>query len=224
MKRIAVIDDRIKDRMLVVEALNDAIESTDLSDEWEVIQSDPLIEAGEYASWLNEHQIDVLVIDERLFEASTGLRTPGYLGSDAVEAIRYTHKGLPILGISADTNTKEFNDRFGLFDDIIVRDELTNDPVSYFKRFTRKADNLLDDHKADLAKLSIISTEIATGSATDEQIEHARSIQEALSIPLTVTNIAKRQEWIAEYARQVELLEDIQQQIDELLSNSESKQ
>jgi len=222
MKKIAVVDDRVADREYAVESLNDAINSTGLGDKWEVVESSPLPQASEYASWINDNAIDILIIDERLFEASSGLRMPGYLGSDAVEDIRRTHKGLPILGISADTNTKEFNDRFGLFDDIIVRDELTRDPVSYLKRFIRKAENFIKDNKIDLAELSILSEKIATGKATDDDIQKAKSIQEGLSIPLTVPSMVKRQEWIDEYTKQVEDLEGIQKRIRDLLNGTGS--
>jgi len=223
MKRIAVIDDRVDDRELVAEGLNDAIESTGLRDDWEVIESDPLPEADEYASWINDNRIDILIIDERLFEASTGLPMPGYLGSDAVEEIRRTHRQLPILGISADPNTKEFNDRFSLFDDIIVRDELTHDPVSYLKRFTRKAENFIEDNKSNLAELSVLSEKIATGSATSDDIQKAKTIQAALSIPLSAPSMAKRQEWINEYARQIENLEIIQDKMNQLINNVNNK-
>jgi CheY-like chemotaxis protein len=222
VKTIAVVDDRVVDREYVVEALNDAIVSERLNNEWKVIESDPLVDTDEYATWINDNRIDILIIDERLFESSTSLRMPGYLGSDVVQQLRQTHKKLPILGISADTNTKEFNEKFGLFDDIIVRDKLTQDPVAYLKRFTRKAENFLEDNREDLAELSILSEKIATGDATDEDIQKARSIQEALSIPLTVSSIIKRQEWINEYTRQVEKLETIQQKIEQAIEDTGS--
>ncbi len=223
MKTIAVVDDRVKDRTYVVEALDDAINSERLSNEWQVIDSDPLAQSDEYATWINDNHVDILIIDERLFEASTSLRMPGYLGSDVVEQLRQTHKKLPILGISADTNTKEFNEKFGLFDDIIVRDQLTQDPVAYLKRFTRKAENLLEDNREDLAELSVLSEKIAVGSASRDDIQKARSIQEALSIPLTVNSMVKRQEWINEYTRQVEHLENIQHKISQFIEETGSR-
>jgi CheY-like chemotaxis protein len=221
MKRIAVIDDRAEDRKLVAEALDDAIEAEGLSEAWEVVEVDPLPEAIQYAAWLNENSIDILIIDERLFEASTGILEPGYLGSTAVEQIRQTHKRLPILGISADTNTKEFNEKFGLFDDIIVRENLTEEPRSYLKRFIRKAESMLEENANELAELSLLSEAIATGGATDEQVQRALAIQEALAIPLSAASLATRQGWIEEYTKKVEKLEHIQHEMEALIEKTE---
>lgn len=216
-----MIDDRAEDRKLVAEALDDAIEAEGLSEAWEVVEVDPLPEAIQYAAWLNENSIDILIIDERLFEASTGILEPGYLGSTAVEQIRQTHKRLPILGISADTNTKEFNEKFGLFDDIIVRENLTEEPQLYLKRFIRKAESMLEENANELAELSSLSEAIATGGATEEQVQRALAIQEALGIPLSAASLATRQEWIEEYTKKVEELEQIQYEMKALIGKTE---
>lgn len=221
MKRIAVVDDRVVDRELIVEALNDAIEKLDLGAQWEVIETDPLADPNEYGPWINGNNVHILIIDERLFEASTGVLQAGPLGSAVVERLRTTHKGLPILGMSATINTKELEDRYSLFDEIIVRDKLTKDPMPHLKRLVRMAENLIDDNKESLAELSVLSEKIATMSASPEDVEKAKAIQQALSIPITAPAMADRQAWIDEYRVQVEKLEELGEKIERITGSGE---
>lgn len=223
MKKIAVVDDRVVDRELVVEALNDAIEEMSIQDEWRVIETDPLADPDEYGPWINNNNIDILIIDERLFEASTGLLQSGPLGSAVVERLRTTHKGLPILGMSATIKTKELEDRYSLFDEVIVRDELSRDPMPHLKRLMRLSTNLIEDNKNQLAELSTLSEKIATKNASSEDIEKAKAIQQALSIPVTAPSIASRQGWIDEYRVQVERLEELGKKIEEIAKGNDSQ-
>lgn len=213
MKKLAIIDDRPSDRELVEEAMNDAISELSLSDQWGVLASEPLASADDYSPWIIDNSVDVLIIDERLFEASNGVLLSGYLGSDVVEQLRHTQKGITIIGVSADSESEGLTDKFGLFDDILAREKLIEKPTLYFQRFVRMQENFLEENASKIAELSGLSEKIATGTANTEEIERARALQEGLALPLTTPLLADRNQWLNTYKASIDNVEAVETQI-----------
>lgn len=197
--RIAIVDDREDVRRSVVSTLEDAIENQELGDTWSILEVSPLGDVDDYPDWIRENSIGILIIDERLNELPSGEEAVDYLGSDVVSVIREHYKGLPIYGMTSYPTADALERNFGLFDDIVQRDELSEKADSYLQRFMRSYQSFLDVNESELAELNTLSEKIATKQANSIQKTRARAIQQNLSLRITAPALSTRSEWIDKY-------------------------
>lgn len=138
MPSIGVIDDRPDIRSIVVDALTLA---PALADSWNIVSANPLSRLEDYPSWIAEHKISVLIIDERLNESANPSEVAvSYYGHDLVKYLRSRMGNFPIFVVTSYSNDVELRKRFGDVEDIIDRTRFMRDADSYATRFARSTD------------------------------------------------------------------------------------
>jgi CheY-like chemotaxis protein len=99
MPAIAVVDDRPANRESLAANVENSLEN---EEGWEVLDAEPLPRLTDYGPWLAEHDVAVLIVDERLSEQrlSDGTFAP-YGGHDVVKFVRSTRPSFPIFVVTA---------------------------------------------------------------------------------------------------------------------------
>jgi CheY-like chemotaxis protein len=231
MPTIAFVDDR-KDNLETITGLIDlGLRRINASDTWGSVNTFPLENLNEYTSWITENEVSVLVLDERLNEASPpGRRPVKYNGHDVVDQVRRSFQTLPIFVITSFPDVDDLKQRFGAIEDIIARRDFRAAPMSslgrkstapsfvdYVNRMVRVGTNFYEEHQAELAELGMLAQRIARGEASEADIEQAQALQTNLSIPFLVEPLTERQEWLSKFERQVSKLSELEGRIREHL-------
>lgn len=224
MKRIGIIDDQADARNLLSSLLEDALSNMELSDEWEVYATSPLPSMEEYPALINQQEICIFLVDERLGEVpNANGETVDYTGSSLVNLLRTQFKELPIYGVTAFPQDGSLEEYFSQFDEVIQRDELAGRTEGYLERWLRRYEEFLNANEQKLAELSSISGKIALGEASEAEKERAEAIQQDLEIPLITPYISSRREWLEEYAKIIDQYHALQSEVKELLSSRKKK-
>ena len=122
MPVIGVVDDRVDARSVAVDSLSLA-----LPEVWEVVPSDPLPSLSDYPSWIGANKLSVLIIDERLNEATTSDEgAVNYFGHDLVKYLRKRMESFPLFVVTSYPDDEDLRLRFGDVEDIIDRKDFSN--------------------------------------------------------------------------------------------------
>jgi len=222
--KIAVIDDREDARTLVTSVIEDAISNLEITDKWAVLSIAPLATLKDYADWVNNERVGILVIDERLGEIPDASgKTANYTGSDLVSLLRKQNKEMPIYGVTSYPDDTSLKEHFALFNEVVKRDDFTAKAAQYVDRFLRMYKNFLETNEKELSELSKISKKIALGTATSAEKKRAHAIQESLEIPLTTVAITSRKEWLDEYQKTISDFKKIQKEAEKFLKKKSKK-
>ncbi|MEX2110445.1 MAG: hypothetical protein WD802_07580 [Gemmatimonadaceae bacterium] len=214
MPAIAVIDDRQPAR----ETLRDLLSLyTKSANEWSIIDVPPLAELREYPGWIDEHDVAVVLTDERLHEGaeSDGGEAVTYNGHDLVDFLRPRYPSLPIYVITAYPNEESLNSRFGSVEDVIVKGDLTDKSAEYVERFLRAGSKFFAEHQAELERLAVLSRRVAVGEANPEEVAELHALQERLGIPYDAAT-PTRSEWIGSFEGAIDELEAVEARLNEL--------
>jgi DNA-binding NarL/FixJ family response regulator len=214
MPTIAVIDDRQPARETLRDLLSIYTESLN---EWGVIEVPPLPDLREYPGWIDEHDVAVVLTDERLHEGaeSDAGEAVAYNGHNLVDFLRPRYPSLPIYVITAYPNEESLTSRFGSVEDVIIKGELTDKSAEYVERFIRAGSKFFEEHQAELQRLGELSRKTAVGDAAADEIEELRGLQERLGIPYDAAT-PTRSEWIGTFEEAIGELEQIEARLNEL--------
>lgn len=226
MPTIAFVDDR-RDNLETITGLIELGLRKIEAKLWSSVNSLPLENLVDYTSWISENDVSVLVLDERLNEASQpGRRPVKYNGHDVVDQVRKTFRTLPIFVITAYPDVDALKQRFGAIEGIIARREFRAAPVSssgrrsagpsyvdYVSRMVRVGTNFYEEHQAELTQLGILAEKIALGSASEDEKNRAKALQTNLSLPFLVEPLTEREEWLSKFERQVSNLSELERKI-----------
>lgn len=217
MPTIALVDDRADNRATIKGLIDMGLRRIEASDTWESMESHPLENLGEYTSWIAENDVSVLVLDERLSEASpVGRRPVSYSGHQVVDHVREHFRTLPIFMITSHPDVDALRERFGAIDDIIDRREFSrprSQPpgrastlpryVDYVTRMVRVGTNFYEEHQAELEELALLAERIARGEASDEDVRKVKGLQQSISLPFIIEPLRNRDEWLTTFEKQI---------------------
>lgn len=180
MPSIGVIDDREEVRDAVKARLDRALAREGAGDEWEVVVTPPLPSIGLYAPWVTEHEVAVLLVDQRLNEE---FPTP-YSGHDIVDRLRPRKFDLPIFYLTeVNDPVLEEDQRVSA---VIARRDLTTDidaTQEWLRVFMREGLRYEQGVARALARLSEISEMTVMGTANEEELKEAAAIRQELLLP-----------------------------------------
>lgn len=208
MPTVGIIDDRLDHRQTLKRGLD-----LELSGEWQSVDSEPLASLEEYMSWLSEHDVSVLLLDEKLQEQAT----VGYDGHDVVSHLRKILPTFPIFVITAYPEDEELKKKFSDVEEIIPRAEFSRHTSEFVPRFLRAAQRYLNSFQAELAELSEKSKKIAEGVATEDDIKTVEAIQAKLELAFTYQFLSDRNEWLQEVEAKLQELEKLRADLGEFL-------
>src|SRR5690349_2216734 len=122
MDAIAVVDDREEMRGTVVRIISRQLRKQGI--DWDVIAAEPLERVEDYLSWLDENEIRVLVLDEKLNEVtgSSGARVE-YPGHAVANFLRDIRPDLPQFIVTSIRNIDELDASAADLDAVIERDD-----------------------------------------------------------------------------------------------------
>lgn len=217
MAGICIIDDRVDIRGTLENKIRFIFKKKQL--DWTISSQDPFIDKMEYLNFINENDIGVLILDERLHESSTAQQSVNYNGSDLVTFLRLYLKNFPIYSITSYHEDNELENQFSQFDEIIARDIFYSKAEEYIERFIRAGQRFLDDHTTQLLKLSELSELIAKGNATEENLKELRTVQESLNIPFSDYGYPHRESWLQDYEKNISDLSKLNDEIENFLKD-----
>lgn len=222
--KIAVIDDNKDARELVGSVIEDALVNLEITDQWTVKQSAPFLRLRDYLDWINQENVGVLIIDERLGEIPDASgEAVSYRGSDLVNLVRKQYKDLPIYGVTSFPDDPSLQEHFSLFDEVIRREDFSARAHLYVNRFLRTHKNFLEANEKDLSELSSICKKIALGTASRAEKRRAEAIQTSLEIPVTTMAFSGRKEWTDSYEKIILELKKTQLEVVKFLKKDQKK-
>lgn len=217
MAGICIIDDRADIRGTLENKIRFVLKKRQL--DWNIISQDPFLDKTEYLNFINEMDIGVLILDERLHESSTGQQSVNYNGSDLVKFLRQYLKNFPIYSITSYHEDDELENQFSQFDEIIARESFYSKAEEYVERFVRAGQRFLDDHNKQLLKLSELSELIAKGTATEENLKELKIVQESLNIPFSDYGYPHKESWLQDYEKNILDLASLSDEIENFLKS-----
>lgn len=221
MSNIAIFDDRVDQRETVARLIK--LELKKIGIDWEVQSYPPLANISDYPRWINQHGINLLIVDERLHEvASNDEDNVDYDGHDLVLKLRETHADLPIFVITSWSGDESLEANAGEFEDVIKRGDFTRNCQPYVKRFIRATTRMIDSHEAELVRLATLSEKAALGNASEGDYDEIRQIQQKLSIPFLSEFLGTRESWIEDLEKSMHRIEELEKVIKSRLDEMES--
>lgn len=184
MLRILVVDDRKSAREHVRELLETHLPS---GADVEVSDAFPLDDVEAYASYIREHDVAALLLDERLGEVGdpvTGRKTD-YLGHDVIGYLRTRLPDFPVYAVTTFKTDHDLTQKAADFEDIIDRTEFQDKAQTYTSRILRAAarfQDAMDSHLQTLNTLTLKATEGRLSQEEQKALEQTRSI---LGLPFT---------------------------------------
>ncbi|WP_423736527.1 hypothetical protein [Chitinophaga caseinilytica] len=220
MPTIGIIDDRKDFRETLNRRLLLSLKKHKI--DFSVLDVDPFSELQDYVNWITENDIALLIVDERLQEGGGKINVK-YNGSNLIEFLRSILPEFPVVAITSYPNDEDLQKKFPLFDEILGRTEFHNKSDEYTLRFVRYAQRFLGIYSKQLIRISELSESIAKGTASKEDVEELKSIQQYLNIPFTAYAFANREDWLKQYEGKLKELSEISNRIQEYISSLNQK-
>ncbi len=184
MLKILVIDDRKNVREHICELLETHLpKGADV----EVSGAFPLNDVKSYASYIREHDIAALLLDERLGEVGDPItgRKSTYFGHDVVGHLRSRLPDFPVYAVTAFGADHELTQKAADFEDIIDRTDFQNKVQTYTSRILRAAARFQDAMNSHLENLSALTLKAAEGKLTSEEQKTLEQTRSVLGLPFT---------------------------------------
>lgn len=184
MLRILVIDDRKAAREHVRELLETHLpKGADV----EISDSFPLNDVKAYASYIHEHDVAALLLDERLGEVGDPItgRKSTYLGHEVVGYLRARLPDFPVYAVTAFGADHDLTQKAADFEDIIDRTEFQNEVQKYTSRILRAAARFQDAMNSHLQTLNALTLKAAEGKLSAEEKKKLEQTRSVLGLPFT---------------------------------------
>lgn len=219
MDAIAVVDDRTEQRSTVVKYIIRGLKSLEV--DWSVIGIPPLEDIEDYAGWISENDVRVLVLDEKLSEEMTGDVAVDYSGHDVAIKLRKQIPDLPQLIITAVVDSDDFADSAeldgaGELDAVVGRNEFITHSATHVERMVRMGMTYVSRHEADLAEMTRISEKLIKGSLTEDDRVRLDALRQKTQSTASAIDGNGIKEWLDE-AKQV------QSRLEEFLAEIQNK-
>ncbi len=183
MINILIVDDREDARALLKETIEEYAPSEPAI---KVLDTFPLDEVDAYASYIREHDISVLLLDERLNEKSSPQgKHNSYYGHDVIEKLRNALPEFPVYLVTTYNEDPDVVAKAGEFEDIVERDTFQKAPQVYMSRISRAATRFLESMQKRLADLNELTMKAASGNLSDAEQTQLDTIRTVLGLPFT---------------------------------------
>jgi len=211
MINILIVDDREDARATLREAI-EMIVPTD--DSVAVSDTFPFEDVDSYASYIREHDIAALLLDERLTEASDAEgRFSNYLGHQVVEHLRRALPEFPVYVVTTHKTDDELVKQAGDVEDIVERRTFHKEPLMYLSRIKRAAMRFQENMQKRLDELNDLTMKAALGELTAVEQKQLNETRTVLGLPFSASADLMVSDMIAEArvlaARSEELINKI---------------
>jgi CheY-like chemotaxis protein len=176
--RIAVLDDRKEPRETVMLGLRPKLPKG-----WTIVACPLLKDRQNYAAWLINNRVAVLLLDQMLNEQAPDSELPvTYKGNDVIRAIRQQLPDFPIVVVTKAKEDTDLVNHFGEADDIVDRKDLLKSD-QYAIRIVRLGRAYVSQFEDELARLAELSKYKAMGKETGSDAKELKAIQTKLGLP-----------------------------------------
>ncbi len=211
MQNFLIVDDNKEQSETVQSHIQYELEKLHAID-FGVICIFPFEKVEEYFDFMNDSNICVLIVDEKLNDQSNEQgETVDYLGHNLVTVIRERNKDLPIYTITNYSDDSDVQGALSEYDQIISRKNFYNTPEKYVAVMFRAASKFVDRYTNILSELTKLSQEIASGDNSSEKRERIKALQTALELPLL--GFDDRLNWLNEYEQQLSELKILREEL-----------
>jgi hypothetical protein len=216
MASIAIIDDNMEHSGTVQTNIELGLE--ELGSNLKVITSLPFKNPNDYFAYLNENEVSVLILDEKLNDLSIDEHGPvGYKGSELVTLLRAKLPDFPIFALTVIPTEGDLIDKYSEYEDIISREEFYKDANKYVPKFWRAAKNYLNANVEEFSEYNELTQLIAGGNNDPEMLKKLQALQLKLELPFS--GFDDRNLWLAQYESQITSLNELNELIKSKLSN-----
>ena len=204
MAKIAIIDDDTDQSGTVRENLELAL--AEIGSDLEVITSIPFADPNDYFNFIEENEVCVLILDEKLNDKSNDGKAPvNYLGSQLVSVLRSKLIEFPIFAITNYIDEADLKEKYSEYEDVIARKEFLLETEKYFPKIWRAAKNYLNENEDELSQFNELTKAISGGNNDPELIKKLQALQVKLELPFS--GFDDRNAWLNEYESQINSLE-----------------
>jgi hypothetical protein len=172
----------------------------------EVIDVFPFEKYSDYYGFIYSEEIVALIIDEKLYNDSQTDKAPvEYNGSDIVGYIRERYKYIPIFTLTNFPGDLILQEKINEYDYIFYKKEFSIKQVEIVNRACQR---YLEENRKELSLFDDLTKKIASGKREADDFVKLKALQLKLQIPLS-SDLKDREEWITEYEKQIDALEDL---------------
>lgn len=218
MFKIGVVDDREEQRETFSNAVK--IQLRYLNEDIEVLDIFPFYHKEEYITWIQENNISVLILDEKLHETTKNGQAVKYDGHELGIYLNRHLKNFPLFVVTSYDGVIELEKNLKEFFLILARTEFHDNAKQYTNLFLNSGRKFYKDFHLELSELTRIAKKIAVGQASDEEINEVKVIQEKLQIPSTVYLLNDRSTSIGELSIHLDKLNSLNNEIKIFLRNN----
>ena len=220
LRNIAIIDDRAEERKILNDRIKHELKKLNIT--CDIVDFEPLPNIEDYPQWILDNKIDILIVDERL---NTQKLTNGsysiFNGHELITYIRKYNIHLPIFVITAYKETNELLSTVGNIDNIISRANFHKYSAEYIKTIIRVSNRYFEAYQKEFLQLSQLSEKIAKGTATAQEVDETRALQEKLQIPMTANFYNDRAVWMNQFESKINDIASISSSIENFLKEVE---
>jgi len=217
MPTIAIIDDNPDQSGTLRKALQ--LRLNEQGSDLAVIEQFPFRDIENYFSFIQNKEVCVLILDERLNDQSTPEGEPvHYKGIELVKVLRERLKDFPIYMVTTHSDDPDVLERQDQFEAMMNRSEITVDKQEasiLVVRMIRAAQRFLDSNNAELSEFNHLSKRFAAGENEPELLERLSALQSKLELPSAGFDDRKR--WLDDYSNHIDELGKLKDEIDKKL-------
>lgn len=174
-----------------------------------IVAIEPLPNVGDYSHWIQSEGICALLIDELLDDRplrSSGASC-GYEGHDMAETLRRRSDQIPIFVVTAVSSNSDLEQNPGLFDTVLEKGEFEERIEGYLQRILRSAHRYSIETQAQYTELSEVSQRVALGTATKQDENRLKALQEILQLRVNSEELVTRSAMLVELQDKLAALE-----------------
>ena len=221
MITIGIIDDNAEQRDSFKDAIEIYLHKNNRS-EIAVVDSEPLQNIEDYASWINQNDIAALIIDEKLADmplTATGVSC-GYEGHDMAKDLRDKSSVIPIHVVTSATTNDELKENRQLFESVLSRKEFLDNQEQFSEVFIRSAQRYYEENRLLFERIAELSKKLVLDSnSTAEDLKELEGIQQYIQTPLVTQEMVLRQNLIESFKQDLEELRQINDEAKEFLKS-----
>jgi DNA-binding NarL/FixJ family response regulator len=143
----------------------------------------PNVDIDANINWINEEDICVLILDEKLMLGQNGSVT--YAGHELVERIRRRIPDLPIFILTGFSIEESLRNSESSIEYILSKNDFTDNAEErekWISRIVRAGNSFYSSRQSLLTKLTRLAEKIALGTASDEEVLRIAEIREQIGI------------------------------------------
>jgi DNA-binding NtrC family response regulator len=206
MDAIAIVDDRQDMRETVARIIR--LDLVELGLDWNVIPVSPFENPTDYAAWIQEHSVCVIVLDENLSEEFE-ISAVNYSGHALASILRKQKPDLPQFIVTSVVEHNDLDAAAGDLEDVIARNEFHINSKKYVQRMVRAGQSFVNRYEAELDELNRVATAIVTDTATETDLRHANAIRAKLQIAYDLETAMDLKSWLESAEKTASALEQV---------------